>query len=569
MSVVVRELIALFVARVEQGSFNALENRIGRLRQAAIGVAAVMGGQKLFAWAEEASRFEDARRIFVEAGGDLKKLRVETKGMLGDFELVKGFNLAEQFGLSQYFSKFVQISDVAAKKFGITQAEAFQRIIRGTARGSAPILDNLGIQLVGRREAIKEAFVKAHKLNKSASELSGTELSQAYAEAAIEQSKSMLDQMNRAGATLSDTFDRLKASAQNFAIGIGEVGLAFGPLIDKFSSFANHLVDVMRRLKDDQDFKDRLQSISTAIEYTARSSLAVWRVASAAYDILPVKSALAFAAVWRLRGAFMALSAVLTTSLTAGALQWAFIAAASVAAPLAGAVALTAAFAGLAGVIVLAGEEIVAAFDQDVDGFFETWVDRWDELDERLQRDFDAEKTGLGRFFIWVERKLVYFSSQVGELIHLITGADAQGDAFDPFADGEDKVVGGYTPGQLAPVMAGLWDSEKKELLARVKYGQNLYDARRDTDGAASEDDAALHFQQWLDSHPAVKREMGSANDNNAYARHVYSPVVNVNVTGVGADAQQMSMMIREQVEGVVEEHVLEMSTMLRPGAPE
>lgn len=569
MSVVVREMLALFVAKVQDGSFNAIERRIAGLQRAAVALGASFAGTQLYDMVEEASRFEDARRIFVQAGGDLAKLRVETKGMLSDFELVKGFNLAEQFGLSRYFSDFVKISDVAAKKFGITQAEAFQRIIKGTARGSAPILDNLGIQLVGQKGAIKEAFARAH--GKSVADLTGIEISQAYAEAAIAQSQKMLKQMTESGAITSDTFDRLRASTQNLKTAVGELGLSFGPLIDKFSLFANHLVLVFQRLKNDPEFQARLESAGLAVEYVARGALTLWRDAVTVYDILPVKTAVVIAGLWKWRAALLAISAASTTALSVGAAQWALIAFLS--SGVVAAAATTAALTGLAAVAAIAVEEVAAAFDPDVDGFFETWALNWGALEEQVTAKLDTD-TGLAAFLDYCLFALIDIEKKLVDVIGWALNLDEQGDELSPFmrgpfAVGDDSGPRGANTGMMAEYMNGMLDSQKKEFLARVRFGQAIPDAAHDVDSTYTEDAAAWHFQQYLQSHPALLNEMGASNDHNAYAPHVYSPTVHVTVNGAGgADAQQMSMMIREQVDSALEDHAQEMSLSLRPGVP-
>jgi hypothetical protein len=96
------------------------------------------------------------QRAFSAATGDadtaIQKLRKDTNGLIGDYELMVNFNRALSLGAAQNVEDFGEIAAVAVdlgRALGIDATKAMEDLTIGIARGSKLTLDNLGIVVDG------------------------------------------------------------------------------------------------------------------------------------------------------------------------------------------------------------------------------------------------------------------------------------------------------------------------------------------------------------------------------------------------------------------------------------
>lgn len=96
------------------------------------------------------------QRAFEAAVGDtdaaLTKLRRATGGLISDYDLMVQFNNALSLGAVKNIDQFAEMSEVAlrlGRALGVDATFAMDSLVKGIGRGSALILDNLGIMVEG------------------------------------------------------------------------------------------------------------------------------------------------------------------------------------------------------------------------------------------------------------------------------------------------------------------------------------------------------------------------------------------------------------------------------------
>lgn len=177
----------------------------------------------------------------------LGALRSASAGTISDLNLELAANRAQLLGVAdsaQEFSTLMEIARARAQDMGISTTQAFNDLITGLGRGSALILDNLGIT-VSVTEANK---TYAAQLGKNASALTEAEQKQALINAVLTQGKASLDAAGGAAETNATKMERLAASADNLKAAIGG-GLAsvLGPVADDLARIINALDELQAR----------------------------------------------------------------------------------------------------------------------------------------------------------------------------------------------------------------------------------------------------------------------------------------------------------------------------------
>ena len=120
----------------------------------------------------------------------LNALRGASGGMITDADLLLSANKAMMLGVADSAEEMTALLDVARARgqaMGLSVSEAFDNIVTGLGRGSALILDNLGI-VVDAATANEEY---ARSIGKVASQLSEQEKKQALVNAVMQQSKGL------------------------------------------------------------------------------------------------------------------------------------------------------------------------------------------------------------------------------------------------------------------------------------------------------------------------------------------------------------------------------------------
>lgn len=200
-------------------STSKIDGMTSSIKALAAGYISVAGAQKAFDLAGQAAAFEDARRIFDLAGGDLDKLRNSVNGMISDFELVKRANLARTMGIpSEAMGTLAQAAIAASTATGESVNFMLDSIVRGVARGSPLILDNLGI-IISIEDANKSY---AATLGKTTKELTKSEQAQAVLNATLKAVKPQIDAANKANANTAEIYAQTSAAVENLSVQLGQ-----------------------------------------------------------------------------------------------------------------------------------------------------------------------------------------------------------------------------------------------------------------------------------------------------------------------------------------------------------
>lgn len=174
-----------------------------------------LGG--LLKMSAEGARLTDLERAFnnlnasVKTGGvNLESLNSALAGTVSRAKQIELANLGMNLGIGGAdIPKLAQIAKAAAQTLGTSTEAMYGDIVRGTARRSKKILDNLGI----RMEDLSTLWrITAKRLGKSVRDLTEEEKNQAFIQQVLANSSHILAASGRSNA---DAYDQLSASAQN------------------------------------------------------------------------------------------------------------------------------------------------------------------------------------------------------------------------------------------------------------------------------------------------------------------------------------------------------------------
>jgi hypothetical protein len=148
---------------------------------------------------------------------------------------------------------------------GETTAQAFSDIVTGIGRGSALILDNLGI--VVDAEAANEAY--AESIGKTASQLSEAEKKQALFNAVVEDSTQIVQDNKAAGDDAASNYERMDAAIQNAKDALGQL---FSPAV---AAVAQMLADAATKVTEKvEEIGQTDMGTLTQEAYDAQASIA-------------------------------------------------------------------------------------------------------------------------------------------------------------------------------------------------------------------------------------------------------------------------------------------------------
>lgn len=122
--------------------------------------AAIRSAEAVVEWAKIGDAANSARDAFLgvarAAGIDgkrgIEEMQQAARGQVATVDLLTRANRAFELGAVQNIGQMkmlIEFSQVAAKKYGLTMEEAFDKTVTGFARGSKLILDDVGIQIDG------------------------------------------------------------------------------------------------------------------------------------------------------------------------------------------------------------------------------------------------------------------------------------------------------------------------------------------------------------------------------------------------------------------------------------
>lgn len=172
--------------------------------------------------------FEALSQTVGESSRDmLAALQRASQGAIDNTTLMLTANRAMLLGVadtSQEMATLMEVAAVRGRALGLTTAEAFDNIVTGVGRLSAPILDNLGI--IVDSEAAYEAY--ALSVGKTADSLTGMEQKQALVNAVIASSRPLLEAQGGISADMATNFERADAAISNAKDALGQL---FAPAV--------------------------------------------------------------------------------------------------------------------------------------------------------------------------------------------------------------------------------------------------------------------------------------------------------------------------------------------------
>jgi hypothetical protein len=265
------------------GGLGSLAGAAGVAGIAALGAAAVSATVDMAKAAAETERlgvaFDNLAGQAGQAGDEmLSAMQEAAHGTISNAELMASANRAMLLGVADSADEMAQLMDVASargKAMGETTAQAFSDIVTGIGRGSALILDNLGIVV----DAAKANDVYADSIGKSAAQLTEAEKKQALFNAVIADSTQIIQDNKAAGDDAASNYERMDAALQNAKDSLGEV---FSPAIAAIaqslatavSQVTSHL-DEMGQAADLSDLRTQMEMADQTMAAANREILSL------------------------------------------------------------------------------------------------------------------------------------------------------------------------------------------------------------------------------------------------------------------------------------------------------
>lgn len=216
---------------------------------AGVGAAAALAFKELAEHGSEIERIQESYRRLVGAQGEssdamIAKSREASKGLISDFELMSAANKAVMFGLpitADAMGKLAATAVTLGQAMRREPTAALNDLIIGIGRGSARILDNIGI-MVKAEEAYKR-YAEAH--GTTAESLSEDEQRLAIYSVALEQATKRVsdlggvqitfaDSLKQAGTTVTNLTDELSLMVAT-SPGVKELGTSLSESVRDFA----------------------------------------------------------------------------------------------------------------------------------------------------------------------------------------------------------------------------------------------------------------------------------------------------------------------------------------------
>lgn len=193
---------------------------------------------------KEASEAMDrlAKNMNISSKDILSGLQTASKGTVSNYDLILSANKAMSLGVAKNtndFTTLMEIARVKAKNMGITTTQAYNDIVTGLGRGSAMILDNLGITINAAQA--NEEYAKS--IGKTASQLTDAEKKQALINKVVADGRKELEATGEVMLTDAERRQKLAAQIENMKDRIWSALLptvqklmeAVTPLIERFT----------------------------------------------------------------------------------------------------------------------------------------------------------------------------------------------------------------------------------------------------------------------------------------------------------------------------------------------
>ena len=191
----------------------------------------------------------------------LQELSDAAGGTIDALSLMKSASRALVFDLpADKLDELMRIARASATATGESVEFMFESIVKGIARGSAPILDNLGILI--KAEQAQASYAKS--IGKTVEELSGAERSQATLNAVLIAGTNIMDRVGEAGRIITDAekWQRLEAAVMDVKLEMGRTLLdAVRPMVTAMGDMARASAEAA---KNTRLLRDAMQQIEMA-----------------------------------------------------------------------------------------------------------------------------------------------------------------------------------------------------------------------------------------------------------------------------------------------------------------
>jgi hypothetical protein len=218
------------------------------------------------------------------ADGMLDALKRASNGTIAEYDLMLGANKAMMLGVAQNADQLEGIMKVALSRgaaMGLSTTQAFDNLVTGLGRGSALILDNLGITMDSLRVA-EESY--AASVGKTTEALTDQEKKQAMVNAVLKEAESV-DLSNVDG--MAQSFAQAQAAIANMKVELGEL---FGPAIAAVATSIAAAVEGAQKLVEVSDLTSSTQASEAgmrAVNDAILLNLGLQQEAAAAQAALP------------------------------------------------------------------------------------------------------------------------------------------------------------------------------------------------------------------------------------------------------------------------------------------
>jgi len=174
----------------------------------------------------------------------LSVMKNVSKGTIADSDLLLAANKAMSLGVvknTEEMATIMEIARVKGQTMGLSMTQAFGDLVTGLGRGSAMILDNLGITIkVGE---VNEAYAKS--VGKTVDQLSAQELKQALVNSVVNQGKAELQAMGEVTITSQEKVAQMTAKLTNLK---AELGQQLLPYAVKFAELMSEWIRKFQEL---------------------------------------------------------------------------------------------------------------------------------------------------------------------------------------------------------------------------------------------------------------------------------------------------------------------------------
>lgn len=210
----------------------------------AIGGFALQAGADLDTLRGSYSRMTNVMGI--SADEMLSVMKKASRGTIAENELLLAANKAMSLGVVKNTDEMATIMEIARVKgqtMGLSMTQAFGDLVTGLGRGSAMILDNLGITVkVGE---VNEQYAKS--IGKVASELTAEEQKMALVNAVVGQGKTELANMGEVALTNQEKLAQMTTKLTEMKT---EIGTQLLPYAIKFAEMLGNWIDKFTKLDD-------------------------------------------------------------------------------------------------------------------------------------------------------------------------------------------------------------------------------------------------------------------------------------------------------------------------------